>query len=345
GTSRADADAGAAKLQIHELPAARGCTYVVPATDYALALTLAQAFGDADLRTAEKLGVTKKEIDKLCDAVLGAVGKEPMSPDAIKEATGKAVRNLGEAGKKKGMITTLPLALGVLQSRGEIRRVPTDGRLDQQRYNYVRWSPSPLAKSKLSATEALTELARRFFRWVGPATMKEFQWFSGNGVKATKDAVESLGLVPAEPGSDRLLLPQDATAFAKFSAPKDPQYTLLSSLDSISAARRDVSSLVDAKDRAKVEKLTLGERPGGALIDLTAHAIVDRGRLIGYWEFDTDEQRIVWALFAGKADKALRAAVEETEAYVRDQLGDARSFSLDSPKSRKPKIEALRKFA
>ena len=43
-------------------------------------------------------------------------------------------------------------------------------------------------------------------------------------------------------------------------------------------------------------------------------------------------------------DKALDAAVKKTEAYVRDQLGDARSFSLDSPKSRAPKIEALRKL-
>jgi len=29
---------------------------------------------------------------------------------------------------------------------------------------------------------------------------------------------------------------------------------------------------------------------------------------------------------------------------VREDLGDARSFSLDSPKSRAPKIEALRAF-
>jgi hypothetical protein len=32
----------------------------------------------------------------------------------------------------------------------------------------------------------------------------------------------------------------------------------------------------------------------------------------------------------------------ETESFVRDQLGDARSFSLDSPKSRRPRIEAIR---
>jgi hypothetical protein len=34
--------------------------------------------------------------------------------------------------------------------------------------------------------------------------------------------------------------------------------------------------------------------------------------------------------------------VRDTEHFVRDQLGDARSFSLDSPKSREPKIKALR---
>ncbi len=344
-TARETADAAAAKLQIHELPSARGCTYVLPASDFALALTLADAFGQGDLSTARKLGVTDKEIAKLCDAVLKAVGAEPMDPDAIKQATGKAVRNLGEEGKKKGMITTLPLALGMLQTRGEIRRVPMGGRLDNQRYKYVRWTPSPLAKSKLTKESAVTELARHFFRWVGPATLKEFQWFSGQGVKVVKDATAGLGLVPVEPGSGRLLLPDDAKAFAKFVAPGDPQYALVSSLDSISAARRDVHSLVDEKDRTKVEKLTLGERPGGALTDLVAHAIFDRGRLIGYWEFDADEQRIVWATFSGKADKALKAKVEETEVFVREQLGDARSFSLDSPKSRKPKIEAIRKLA
>ena len=35
-------------------------------------------------------------------------------------------------------------------------------------------------------------------------------------------------------------------------------------------------------------------------------------------------------------------AIAKTEAFVREQLGDVRSFSLDSPASRKPKIEALR---
>jgi hypothetical protein len=173
--------------------------------------------------------------------------------------------------------------------------------------------------------------------------MKEFQWFAGLGVKAAADAAATLGLVPS--GDDgRLLLPDDVAAFETFTAPRDARYALVSSLDPISANRRDVATLVDAKDQGRVAALTLGARRGGDLIDLAAHAILDRGRLIGYWEFDADAGQIVWATFSAKKDKALKHAVEETEAYVRDQLGDARSFSLDSPKSRRPKLEALKQI-
>jgi len=83
------------------------------------------------MATARKfLDVTDGEIDKLGARIVDAV-KEPKDPRALKEMLGGAVRNLGEAGKKRGMTTTLPLALGQLQSRGDIRRVPEDGRLEQ----------------------------------------------------------------------------------------------------------------------------------------------------------------------------------------------------------------------
>ncbi|MGW1175481.1 hypothetical protein ACWD4P_17380 [Kitasatospora sp. NPDC002543] len=41
-------------------------------------------------------------------------------------------------------------------------------------------------------------------------------------------------------------------------------------------------------------------------------------------------------------DDALREAAARTEAFVRDEPGDARGFGLDSPKSRAPKTAALR---
>jgi hypothetical protein len=81
----------------------------------------------------------------------------------------------------------------------------------------------------------------------------------------------------------------------------------------------------------------------GGLSDLPDHAILDRGRLIGLWEFDPGSDSIVWATFT-PGDKALEAEVKRTETYVREQLGDARSFSLDTPQSRLPRIAALREM-
>jgi len=341
GISRERADGAAATLAIHELPTARGCTYVLPSSDFALGLTVGRNFS-SDMKTALKLGVTEKEVDKLCDAVVKALERGPLDPDGIREATGKASRSLGEEGKKKGLTTTLPLALGRLQTEGRIRRVPVNGRLDQQRYAYVSWTPNPLASYPESLEAAFTELARRFFRWVGPATLGEFQWFAGLGVKATKQAVDSLGLVPAEPGSDRLLLPDDVAAFKELEAPTSPQYSLVSSLDPITANRREMQSLIDDEDRERTVMVDAASKPVGGLADLPSHAILDRGQIVGLWEFDQSAGSIVWATFRRKRDKALAAAVEETEAFVRDQLGDARSFSLDSPKSRVARLESLR---
>ena len=82
--------------------------------------------------------------------------------------------------------------------------------------------------------------------------------------------------------------------------------------------------------------------PLGSLADFPNHAILDRGRVVGLWEYDTETETIAKMIF-GIKDKALDAAIGETEKYVREQLSDARSFSLDSPKSRAPRIAALRK--
>jgi hypothetical protein len=342
GTSREAADAGVAKLQIHELPALRGCTYVVPASDFALALKAGASFGGADMKTAYKLGVTDKEIDKLCDAVLKSLEKGPLDPEGIRDATGSAARNLGEEGKKKGMITTLPLALGRLQSTGDIRRVPVNGRLDQQRYRYTLWRPNPLAKFKLSPEEVNTQIARRFFAWIGPATIPELQWHTALSVKACKAAIEPLKLEPL--GDDGLMLPSDRDRFEAFKVPKQAHYVLASCLDGLSLLRRDLKGLLDPKDLNREVFVEKGVKILGSLADLPSHAIFDRGRLVGVWEYDTVTESIAWMPFIPK-NKDLEKAVVRTEEHIRTQLGDARSFSLDSPKSRAPRVEALRNAA
>lgn len=343
GTSREQADAAVAAVDIHELPSARGCTYAVPASHYAVALKAGRGFSDeSSMNTARKLGVTDEEIDQLCLSIVDALGGGPLDPDALKELTAGHVRNLGSEGVKKGITTTLPVALGALQSAGEIRRIPVNGRLDQQRYRYARWQPNPLANSSLTPAQVYSELARLFFSWIGPATLAEFQWFSGLGVKAAKAAVEPLSLERVE--ESRLLLAEDRGAFDSFAVPNEPRYALIAGIDGLSLLRRDVRGLLAPQDWERPVWVEKGYQAGASLTDLPNHAIVDRGRVIGLWDYDTATNSIAWMSFIPR-NSELEAAVRRTEDFVRDELGDARTFSLDSPKSRAPRIDALRRAA
>jgi len=328
GIGREAVDRAVSELEIHELPSARSCTYVLPASDFALGLRLAKEFEGGERKIALKLGATAAEIDKLCGAVVKALAKGPLDTDELRQAAGGAVRNFGAEGTKKGLATTLPVALGELQAAGEIRRVPLNGRLDQQRYRYALWRPNPLAKSKPSREEAFTELARRYFHWIGPATLAGFQEFAAVGVKAAKEYTAALGLVPVEKDSDRLMLPEDREGFEQFQPPRNQQYALVSALDGISLLRGDWKDLLAPEDAG---------RPVSR-----EHAILDRGRLVGLWLYDPSVESIAWTSFVPQ-NKALKDAVKRTEDYVRTELGDVRVGGLDSPKSRLPAIEALRK--
>ncbi|MFD8783147.1 DNA glycosylase AlkZ-like family protein [Kitasatospora sp. NPDC059599] len=338
GLGRAAVDAAVARLDVHELPSARGCTYVLPAADFALGLAVGAAAPAGELAAAEKhLGVGRDEVEKLCLAVERVLSPdEPLDPAAIRDAVGDAVRPLGEAGRKRGLTTTLPLALGLMQSRGRIRRVPVNGRLDQQRYGYVGWD-QPVAGDAV-------DLARRYFSWAGPATLKHFRWFSGFTAATARRAVAEAGPVPVAPGSEFLLPPELAEEFAGFTAPRTPHYTLLAGIDGIHLLHRDLPRLLDPADAARPLPAGRAGRSFGSEADPQTHVVLDRGRIVGLWEYDTERAEIVLLPFV-PLDDALREAVARTEAFVREELGDARGFSLDSPRSRAPKVAALRAAA
>jgi len=106
--------------------------------------------------------------------------------------------------------------------------------------------------------------------------------------------------------------------------------------------RKNLECLLDPKDLGQEAFVEKGFKSIGELSDLPSHVILDQGRIVGLWEYDTATGSIAWMSFV-KKDKSIQDAVASTEQYVRERLGDARSFSLDSPKSRAPRIETLRK--
>ncbi|MFN8526204.1 MAG: crosslink repair DNA glycosylase YcaQ family protein [Chloroflexota bacterium] len=342
GLSRQQVDDAVGALEIHELPSARGCTYVLPAADFGLGLLVGQGFGDDQtLKTALRLGVTEAEIERLGQAVVRALAGGPLSTDELRGAVGDAARSLGPEGTRKGVTTTLPVALGVLQTTGAIRRVPTNGRLDQQRYRYALWDPNPLDQLALDREQALTELARRYFQWAGPATLAELQWFSGLSGRAARKAVEPLGLVPYPPAPERLMFPDELAPLQHFTPPTTPCYVLVSNLDALFLLRRDFAGCVAPRFLAHPLLREKSAQPGGGLADGPYQAIVDRGSVVGFWEYDPDAAKIVFATFQ-PPDAEMQRAIELTEAFAREDLGDVRMMSLDSPKARAPRLAALR---
>lgn len=331
GTSRADADRAVSALDIYELPSARGCTYVLPKVHFGLGLRVGEGAPETDVRTLERLGVPRKELSTLCDKVLDALpDKGSLDPSELKAKLGGAVRNLGEEGKRKGQTTTLPAALGLLQAQGLIRRVPSNGRLDQQRYSYAKWSRPAFDG------DPAKELARLYFDWIGPAALGHFRWFSAFSAATAKAALPELTEVEG-----LYLPPRLRNDFEAYRPPRKPVYNLLAGIDALILLRRDHHSLVDVDVTVPGDKKSLLNQP-----DLPDHPIVDRGRVVGLWQYDAEAGRIVSWVFdsatGGKRDKALQEAIEKTEAFIRDELGDARSFSLDSPKSRAARLVALR---
>ena len=339
GIRREQVDADVLAHRILELPVARGCTYVLGRDDFAWALKLGKDAAEA-IRVLGRLGVERGEITLLEEQVLHVLAEAegPMDPRQLKEELGDSVRNLGEEGKKKGATTTLPTALGILQAQGKIRRVPANGRLDQQRYAYEPWG---LAPSGLDDDAARTELVRRYLGWTGGATFKQSQWFTGFTVAQSKAALAAVGAIEVstalpEAGGDPLwMLPADVGRLAAFEEPAGEQIQLLAGTDSLFLLRRNAADLLEEEDQ---HRPALGSLALQA--DLPDHPILDRGRIIGLWQYDPAKGRIVPWLFHGPTP-AITQRIAEVEAWIREDLGDFRAFSLDSPASRQKRIDAL----
>jgi hypothetical protein len=337
GISRAQADADVLSLKIHELPAARGCTYVLGHNDFAWALQIGRDAAVAPFRVLARMGVERGEITLLEEQILHALAEAggPLDPKQLKDELGDSVRNLGEEGKKKGAATTLPTALGLLQADGRIRRMPVNGRLDQQRYAYTLWGLPPATMDDASARSLLME---RYLGWTGGATFKQSQWFTGFTVADSKAAFAVVGAVqvPTAAGEMLWMLPDDVGRLASFEEPGEEQIQLLSGTDSLVLLRRNSGDMFDERDRGKkVLDFTLALQA-----DLPDHPILDRGRIIGLWQYDPAKERIAHWLFDGSTPAATQR-IAEVEAWIRAELGDFRSFSLDSPASRKNRIDAL----
>src|SRR5262249_4215071 len=144
-------------------------------------------------------------------------------------------------------------------------------------------------------------------------------------------------------GEERLVFPEDREAFAGFRAPAKAEIAFLGNIDNLVHQRRDAGALVDGADAERKGWGEKGPQRGGRRGELEHHGIFDRGRLVGVWEYDFEAHELVWASF-GKVPGVAKVA-EETSRFIADDLVDFRSFGLDSPESRGPRLQSIRALA
>lgn len=350
GLPRQAADAASEALALRVLPAVRNCIYLVPAVHADLALaTAAAAFRPRTEREVEKAGATWAEVEACAAAVLEQLG-EPATTDALRRLLPPGtVRSLGEAGKKVGLSSVLPAALRHLELSGRVERTLEGGRLDTERYLWRR-AAGPAPSGALFAEDAAardSELLRLFLSWSGPATLKEFAAWSGVSSRDAAAASRLLDLravAVEEHAPDALVLAADLPALLE--APQPRGARLLSFEESLLvahggprllAAPEDHGRPLDAWGTAKASTL-------GTATHVSQRTVLVDGRVAGYWELDADAGRVVTGLFRPLPPRArdeVAALAESTARFLLEQVGHARSFSLDTDEGVRRRARAV----
>jgi len=334
------------------VPAARGCIYIVPTDQVAMAVQLgATAWWKRTRRDLAKVGVPEDEVRGLGEAVLAALGDGTLSVDQVRKALPDgAIRSLGAPGKKVGMSSTLPTALRLLEADGRIRRQPETARLDSQRYAWRRPAGGAFGGAVAPADEAaLNEnMASLFFRQAGPATLNEFCAWTGIGKRAGKAAIAALGLVEVavEGHGACWLFEEDLDALRAATPADELPPVLLPFEDGYVSYRGALSCLARPGDLDRPVKIggSGTERRLGDATAMWQRVVIDGGCISGYWEWDPDDERVVTGTFADLPAARARKLTERADAmgaFITEQLGTARAFSLDSDKQQRKRLAWL----
>ena len=331
-----------------EIQAMRGCMMLVPAEDASLALWSARQTDHA-ARVRKSCQITDREETDLSAEVIALLEGGPLTADEMRERLPeRLVRPLGTAGKQFGESSTLTFVLRQLQKQGVLRRFATNQRLDSNQFSYKLSKPAPAEPE--SPEYALRELASRFFRWAGPATLKEFAWWAGISQKAAKAAIGPLGLrsIAVPEWSPEAWIHEDRLDALTSSKKLDESSTFrfLPFRDNYLYFRRGLAVFLQPADlQQKVPDWKNRAAPIGELESLHHNAIVLHGRLIGSWEYDPEAEKIVWSahtsLTAGQR-RELNSQIEELENHIRKELGDVQFYAFDTGRIRRERIDSLR---
>lgn len=338
---RKDLDAAVEASRIQVIPAVRGCIYLVPRAHVPLALRVAEELARKrlDAETA-KAGVKPGELEAVGTAVVKVLARGALGTDALRKALPEGtVRSLGDAGKKVGLSSTLPPALRLLEFAGLIERTLEGGRLDTERYLWRKAKQSPFegAKVPAEAADRHAQLAGLFAAQCGPVTVNDFAAWSGLGKRDALAAVEKRGLVPVEVtgyAPEAYVREEDLPDLRK-PAPSVAGASFLSFEDSYLTHHGGPAAVTDLRhhDREMKSWGMPGKTRLGDAAHIQTRSFVLDGLLAGFWEYDPSKKQIAYHAFdaiPAKRKAEVAKAADELAEFIAEELGHARSFSLDT---------------
>jgi len=351
---RAELDEASQKLELQVIPAVRGCIYLVPRAHVPWALRFAESFFVKRTgRELEKAGGSWKEVEETAAVALGALGTSALTPDGLRKALPKgAIRSFGEQGKRVGLSSPLPLALRLLEFRGEIERTLEGGRLDTERYQWRRSKTSVFSGAKLP--DQLPRLSARlleiFLEQAAPVTLKDFAGWAGLSLKEASEAAALVDTAPVAVkgyAEDALVLRNQLPELER--PPQSEAIALLPFDDNFTVSHGGPGVLVDPEQHAMMVPIwgSSKETRLGDATHLSYRCIVYRGRVAGFWELDDAKQRVVTTMFEAlpaKAKRELEARGADTARFLLEELGHGRCFTLDTDdgvRERARKLEAM----
>lgn len=179
---------------------------------------------------------------------------------------------LADVLERAGIVTKEPSRLGYLLMRAELDGIVCSGARRGKQFTYALLDERVPQAKALERDEALFELTKRYFTTRGPATLRDFAWWSGLTMADAKRGVEM-----AESDLEREIVEGKPHWFpASVRSPKEASHTahLLPNYDEYFIGFRDRSAI------GEVVKSLKEDPPSNAF---NAHVIVIDGQLVGGW--------------------------------------------------------------
>jgi len=249
-------------------------------------------------RRCRELGLDAKTLAKSNDVIGEAVAEAPLTRRAL--AATLENRRLSPDGQR------MPYML----MRAELDMIVTSGPLDGKQHTYAAFDSRVPPAREVSRDEALGRLAKRYFASRGPATIKDFSWWSGLPMPDVRRSTEIAGrALKRIDGDGRTYLFADEQPSRKAARPR---VDLVQIYDEIAIAYSESRDVLWSDG----VKFAVPSNAGGH-----PHVILREGMLLGNW-------------------RAVRARGEvRVEAAIKEKLDAATRTSLDRA------LERYRRFA